>query len=90
MGGQGQNADRVTDEPATPHHEAMTWVLRLKRVFGIEIDRCVRCGGKCKAIASLEASEVIAKSLAHREKAAPEHDQPELPPGPRAPPHRSG
>ncbi|MEP7310946.1 MAG: hypothetical protein ABI859_00050 [Pseudomonadota bacterium] len=36
-------------------------------------------------IASIEEPQVIAKILAHREKAAPDHDQPELPLGARAP-----
>jgi hypothetical protein len=32
-------AQEGADEPATPHHVAMNWAQRLKRVFGIEIDR---------------------------------------------------
>jgi hypothetical protein len=24
----------------------MTWARRLQRVFGIEIERCARCGGR--------------------------------------------
>jgi hypothetical protein len=65
---------------------AMTWAQRLKRVFGIQIDACTRCGGKLKVIASIEEPEVIAKILAHREKAAPDPGQAELPLGARAPP----
>ena len=42
------------DTPATPRHVAMNWARRLKRVFGIEIDRCARCGGRLKIIASIE------------------------------------
>jgi hypothetical protein len=30
---------------ATPCHVAMNWARRLKRVFGIEIERCARCAG---------------------------------------------
>ncbi|MBK7249881.1 MAG: transposase [Gammaproteobacteria bacterium] len=33
-------------KPPTPRHVAMTWARRLKRVFGIEIEACVRCGGE--------------------------------------------
>jgi homoserine dehydrogenase len=49
----------------------MTWAQRLKRVFGIDIDVCARCGGQFKVIASIEEPEVIAKILAHLEKTAP-------------------
>ena len=38
---------------------AVTWALRLKRVFGVEIERCAGCGGKLKIIASIEAPQVI-------------------------------
>lgn len=51
----------------------MSWARRLKRVFGIEIEDCGRCGGRLKVIA-------------HLEKAAPDQYQPELPLGARAPP----
>ncbi len=43
---------------------------RLKRVFGIEIDTCERCGGKLKIIASVEDPAVVGKSLAHLEQSA--------------------
>jgi hypothetical protein len=29
----------------------MSWARRLKRVFGIEIEDCARCGGKLRVIA---------------------------------------
>jgi hypothetical protein len=32
----------------------MSWAKRLKRVFGIDIAACARCGGKLKIIASIE------------------------------------
>ncbi len=64
----------------------MSWAQRLKRVFGIEIDSCARCGGKLEVIASIEEPEVIAKSLAPLEKAAPDQPQVERPLGARAPP----
>ena len=69
-----------------PRHAAMSWAQRLKRVFGIEIDSCARCGGKLEVIASIEEPEVIAKILAHLEKAAPDQPQVERPLGARAPP----
>ncbi len=72
--------------PPTPRHVAMNWARRLKRVFGIEIEGCARCGGKLKIIASIEEPEVIAKILSLLEKSAPKHHQAEWPPGARAPP----
>ena len=56
---------------------------RLKRVFAIDIERCWRCGGRLRVIASIEEPDVIDRILAHldRDEAAAE-------PGPpsRAPP----
>ncbi len=46
-------------------HVSMGWAKRLKRVFGIEIERCDRCGGTVKIIASIEDPEVIAAILEH-------------------------
>jgi len=45
----------------------MSCARRLKRVFGIEIEGCARCGGKLQVIASIEEPQVIAKILAHLE-----------------------
>jgi len=67
MGNKGQGADQTNaDEPAIPRHVAMSWAQRLKRVFGVEIERCAGCGGKFRIIASIEEPEVIAKILAQR------------------------
>ena len=63
----------------------MNWAQRLKRVFGIDIEACARCGGKFKVIASIEEPAVVAKILAHLEKAASDRHQTELPLGARAP-----
>jgi hypothetical protein len=82
-------AGRESDMPPTPRHVAMNWARRLKRVFGIEIEGCARCGGKLKIIASIEEPEVIARILSHLEKTAPEHYQAELPLGARAPPSQA-
>jgi hypothetical protein len=32
----------------------MSWARRLKRVFGVEIERCARCAGRRPVIASIE------------------------------------
>jgi hypothetical protein len=68
----------------------MTWARRLQRVFNIEIERCARCGGRLKVLASIEDPEVIARILAHRRERGDE-DPPVGSLGPRAPPSgRSG
>lgn len=56
-----------SEQPPTPRHVAMSWARRLKRVFGILIEDCARCGGKLKIIASIEESAVIARILAQLE-----------------------
>jgi hypothetical protein len=73
-------------QPATPRHVAMNWARRLKRVFGVEIEGCARCGGKLKIIASIEEPAVIARILAHLDKTAGEVEQSQFPLGARAPP----
>lgn len=75
--------------PITPRHVAMCRAQRLKRVFGIEIDLCDRCGGKLKVIASIEEPEVIARILAHLQKTAPDLQQAEVPLGARVPPQQA-
>jgi hypothetical protein len=89
---QGQEAAGAGERPdkrAPPRHVAMSWANRLKRVFGIDIQACTRCGGKLKVIASIEEPAVIAKILAHLERMAPAQVQSELPLGARAPPVQS-
>jgi len=60
-------ADRT--KVTTPRHVAMSWARRLKRVFGVEIESCTRCGGELKIIASIEEPQLIAKILSHLERA---------------------
>ena len=74
---------------STPRHVAMSWARRLKRVFGVEIESCARCGGQLKIIASIEEAQLIAKILSHLERAAPEQYQSELALGARGPPVQS-
>jgi hypothetical protein len=84
--GAAQQPPADAAKPPTPRHVAMSWARRLKRVFGIEIEGCVRCGSQLKIIASIEEPEAITKILAHLERAAPEQYQTEIPLGARAPP----
>jgi hypothetical protein len=53
-------------KPSTPRHGAMSWARRLKRVFGVEIECCARCGGPRTIIASIEEPPLIAQILSHR------------------------
>jgi len=54
-------------------------------VFGIEIEQCVRCGGRLQVIASIEEPQLIERILAHRgEESAPTASL-----GARAPPQAS-
>jgi hypothetical protein len=64
----------------------MSWARRLKRVFGVQIESCARCGGELKIIASIEEPQFIAKILSHLERAVAEQSQSELPLGARGPP----
>jgi len=61
--------------PPTPRHVALSWARRLKCVFGIEIESCVRCGGQLRILASIEE---------HLERTASQQYPTALPPGARA------
>jgi hypothetical protein len=62
--------------------------VRLRRVFAIEIERCRRCGGRLRVVASIEDSAVVERILdhlgresqsldpAHRSRAPPKRQQP--------------
>ena len=43
----------------------LTWAQRLKRVFGIEITLCPKCGGRLRVIADVTDSVTIQKILDH-------------------------
>ena len=58
-------ANHWLEKTPQERHRAMTWMQRLKRVFGIDIETCERCGVKVKVIASIEAPAVIAHILKH-------------------------
>jgi hypothetical protein len=82
-------ADRAGSVAQTPKHVAMHWAQRLKRVFGIEIERCDECGGTVKIIASIEKPEVIAAILEHLALERSADSQPRLPAA-RGPPPLTG
>jgi hypothetical protein len=89
-GGRGVGARKraVAPKPPTPKDVRMHWARRLKRVFGVEIEQCARCGGRLKVIASIEEPQVVERLLAHRR----ERGEEVAPPGSlgaRAPPQAS-
>ncbi len=50
----------------------MTWAMRLKRVFNIDVFQCGNCEGRLKVIACIEDPEVIKRILNHLKKTKPE------------------
>jgi hypothetical protein len=70
---------RGAPKPSPPRHVALSWARRLKRVLGVQIEGCARCGGQLKIIASIEEPQLIAKILSHLKSAAAEQSQSELP-----------
>ena len=56
------------EQSGLPRHVALRWAQRLKRVFGIEIEACARCGARLKIVASIEDPGAIARILAHRDR----------------------
>ena len=61
----------------------MTWMQRLKPVFGIDLETCERCGPKVKVMARIEAPALLATILKRlQQKAALQADiqPPERPP----------
>jgi hypothetical protein len=90
-GGRGPGSSKRAVAPAEspiPKAIRLNWARRLKRVFGIEIEQCVRCGGRLKVIASIEEPELIARILAHRREQG-EEAAPTTSLGARAPPQES-
>jgi hypothetical protein len=86
--GRGANARRGTPERVTPKHVALNWARRLKRVFGIELEQCARCGGRLQVIASIEEPQLIERILAHRREQGREETL-TVALGARAPPQAS-
>ena len=86
--GAGSRKGGAVAEQATRKHVAMTWARRLTRVFGIEIERCARCGGRLQVIASIEEPQLIERILAHRPERC-EAAAATVSPGVRAPPQAS-
>ena len=85
----GQHATTADLEEPTPaeRRAAMTWAQRLKRVFGIDIETCLACGGAVRIITCIEDPDVIEKILTHLDVKGGEREATRRPPC-RAPPLR--
>jgi hypothetical protein len=86
--GRGSKARSRTPERPLPKHAALNWAWRLKRVFGIDIEQCARCGGRLLRVASIEEPERIERILAHRRERGGEEAM-TVSLGARAPPQAS-
>ena len=62
--GPAENTSVPADEHAHGAPARMSWSRLLRRVFDIDLERCV-CGGKLKIIAAIEEPAVIVKILTH-------------------------
>ena len=59
---------------------SMSWIQRLKRVFGIDVEICSKCRGKNKIISAVEDPKVIEEILIHLGLEAPPLWTPRGPP----------
>jgi len=84
--GRGAKVKDAATERSRAKHVGMTWAQRLKRVFAIDIERCRRCGGRLKVIASIEEPALIERILSHLEQRAEEGEPPHSSFASRAPP----
>jgi hypothetical protein len=64
---------------------AMSWARRLKRVFRIDIEKCIHCAGAVKIIACIQDPDVIRRILDHLKRTGALTRQ-HPPQAPRAPP----
>ncbi|MCP4035541.1 MAG: transposase [bacterium] len=69
-------SDSTSETPTAP----MTWMARLNRGFGFDVETCPKCGGKLRVIGAITAPDVIARIVRHVEQRE-RHDR-----HPRAPP----
>ena len=49
--GRGKSVAAQPEKSAIERHVAMSWAQRLKRVFGIDVESCVRCGKSVRVAA---------------------------------------
>lgn len=89
--GKRRAADAEPAAASTDHRtpderrRAMTWAQRLKRVFNIDVNTCVHCGGAVRIVAAVAEPTAIRQILAHFEKHGA-LESAHYRPAPRAPP----
>ncbi len=52
-------------EPTIPKQNRVSWARLLKRVFKIDVEECLACGGKVRIVAAIEDPPIIKKILEH-------------------------
>ena len=63
--GKRPSTEAESTEASTDHRtpdecrRAMTWAQRLKRVFGIDVNTCIQCGGAVRIVANIEEPTAI-------------------------------
>jgi hypothetical protein len=59
--------DQCNIDPKQPElkKKNIPWARLLARVFNIDVETCIKCGGKMKIIAAIEDPKVIRKILEH-------------------------
>ena len=76
------NKTSRTEEKKQNKSYSLGWAKMLKRVFDIDIQTCLKCGGQIKIISSIQDPQVIKRILIHLGE---NHRTPELA-SPRGPP----
>jgi hypothetical protein len=62
-GNKFKATNETQDQTPAEKRGSMTWAMRLKRVFDIDIETCSECGGDVRIIASIDDPAVIKKIL---------------------------
>lgn len=60
-----QDQEIIEPQPLELKKKNIPWARLLARVFGIDVETCIQCGGKMKIIAAIEDPKVIRKILEH-------------------------
>lgn len=61
----GQEQDIIEPKQLELKKKNIPWARLLARVFNIDVETCIKCGGKMKIIAAIEDPKVIRKILEH-------------------------
>jgi hypothetical protein len=61
----GQDQDNIDPKQLELKKKNIPWARLLARVFNIDVETCIKCGGNMKIIAAIEDPKVIRKILEH-------------------------